>query len=348
MLTPLSPRLGRLAAIAIATLFAVAGATPAIAADKPGAHDVARKKKKDAAAKKGDAPSAQQAKRGKHAKRAGPKGGSTSPASAAPSEGKLPALSQVRRAEPKSTPRKATKAKKKKSAARGAKKRSASKSGDPTPRAGSPARGAASHRRSCDATALSIDRNGLEGRRLVLTDCAGKPTLAARQELSVLARPWTVALPDLTAVDAQAKRVPLGAHELAPGVRLLDEGLVTRLMAIAAKFPHLNLSLVSGYRPESRGSLHQAGRAIDVRATGVSNQELAAFCRTLPDTGCGYYPNSLFVHIDAREPGAGSASWIDASGPGEPPHYVSEWPPRAAPTELLAPAKPYDPAHSDG
>jgi hypothetical protein len=253
----------------------------------------------------------------------------------------------VRRAEPKSTPARATKARKKKSAARASKKGAASKSGDPTPSKRRAARGDAGRRRSCDATELAIDRSGLESQRLALTDCAGKPTLTARQELSVLARPWNVALPDLAVARAQAKRVPLGADKLAPGIRMLDEGLVLRLTAMAAKFPQLTLSLVSGYRPDSRGSLHQAGRAIDVRATGVSNQELAAFCRTLPDTGCGYYPNSLFLHIDVREPGAGSASWIDASGPGEPPHYVSEWPPQAAPKELPSPAKPYDQAHAD-
>lgn len=54
---------------------------------------------------------------------------------------------------------------------------------------------------------------------------------------------------------------------------------------------------------------------------------MVAFCKTLADTGCGFYPNSSFVHIDVREPGAGHVSWIDASGPGETPRYVSVWPP---------------------
>jgi hypothetical protein len=60
---------------------------------------------------------------------------------------------------------------------------------------------------------------------------------------------------------------------------------------------------------------------------GVSNEELVAFCKTLPDTGCGYYPNSSFVHVDVRNPGTGSVTWIDSSGPGEAPHYVKQWPP---------------------
>ena len=31
--------------------------------------------------------------------------------------------------------------------------------------------------------------------------------------------------------------------------------------------------------------------------------------------------------MDVRNPGTGSVTWIDASGPGEGPHYVSRWPP---------------------
>jgi hypothetical protein len=49
------------------------------------------------------------------------------------------------------------------------------------------------------------------------------------------------------------------------------------------------------------------------------------------DTGCGYYPNSSFVHVDVRQPGTGHVAWIDASGPGEPPHYVASWPPPPEP-----------------
>jgi len=65
---------------------------------------------------------------------------------------------------------------------------------------------------------------------------------------------------------------------------------------------------------------------LDLRVSGITNEELVAFCKTLRDTGCGYYPNSSFVHVDVRSAGAGSASWIDASGPGDAPHYVTQWP----------------------
>ena len=115
-------------------------------------------------------------------------------------------------------------------------------------------------------------------------------------------------------------------EEIAPSIRLLDKGLLTRLEAIARRFPGLPISIVSGYRPRSRGSLHQQARALDLRVSGIANETLVAFCRTLRDTGCGYYPNSSFVHVDVRNPGVGSATWIDASGPGEAPHYVQQWP----------------------
>ena len=55
------------------------------------------------------------------------------------------------------------------------------------------------------------------------------------------------------------------------------------------------------------------------------NGELFKLCRKLIDVGCGYYPNSKFVHMDVR-PGTGHPFWIDASGPGEPSKYVDSWP----------------------
>jgi hypothetical protein len=66
---------------------------------------------------------------------------------------------------------------------------------------------------------------------------------------------------------------------------------------------------------------------VDVKAApGVSNEQLVAYCRNVSDTGCGYYPNSSFVHLDVRAPRTGHVYWIDASGPGESPRYVAAWP----------------------
>ena len=64
------------------------------------------------------------------------------------------------------------------------------------------------------------------------------------------------------------------------------------------------------------GWLDHNGKAVDFRVTGVPNEVVRDFCRTLKNTGCGYYPNSTFVHLDVRE---SSAFWIDYSKPGEPP-----------------------------
>jgi Bacterial protein of unknown function (DUF882) len=197
--------------------------------------------------------------------------------------------------------------------------------------------------RPCLGAQVTVDRGGLEGEPLAPLDCHSKPRESARERLSLLARPWSVGRPRSlekassaqSAAGTKAKSAPArresgkAPFEVAPGIRLLDPGLLTRLDAIARRFPGRPVSLVSGYRPQSRGSQHQSGRALDLRVSGVRNEELVAFCKTLADTGCGYYPNSSFVHVDVRNPGTGSVTWIDASGPGEAPRYVRQWPPPA-------------------
>jgi hypothetical protein len=99
------------------------------------------------------------------------------------------------------------------------------------------------------------------------------------------------------------------------------------LQRVVDHFGARSVTVVSGYRPASLGSFHQSARALDFHLAGVRNEALVAFCRTLPDTGCGYYPNSSFVHMDVRPEGTGHVFWIDASGPGEPAQYVASWPP---------------------
>jgi hypothetical protein len=218
-------------------------------------------------------------------------------------------------------------------------------------------------KRPCLGDAIAIDRTGIEGQTMRLVDCHHEPLASGRVALSVLARPWGARKPDVLpkltpapaataregiarGSNAPATSSPHGAEEVAPGVRLLDIGLLRRLDAVAQRFPGKPLSLVSGYRPQSRGSQHQTGRALDFRVAGVSNEEFVAFCKTLRDTGCGYYPNSSFVHMDVRNPGTGSVSWIDASGPGEGPQYVRRWPP--APDEGGQPALPRGASAHDG
>ena len=42
------------------------------------------------------------------------------------------------------------------------------------------------------------------------------------------------------------------------------------------------------------------------------------YCRSLSQPGCGYYPNSVFVHVDVREH---HGQWVDWSSPGKRPRY---------------------------
>jgi hypothetical protein len=105
------------------------------------------------------------------------------------------------------------------------------------------------------------------------------------------------------------------------------------LQRIADAFPWRTIYIFSGYRPAPKGakpgghhSLHGEARAMDISVSGVPNEALFSICRKLDDIGCGFYPNSKFVHVDIRRPGTGHAYWIDISSPGEPSRYVDGWP----------------------
>src|SRR5690606_20733835 len=122
-----------------------------------------------------------------------------------------------------------------------------------------------------------------------LVDCQGVPVAETLAKLSVLARLRGSPRPTIE----KGESVPVvGNHadsEVSRGVRRLDPGLPIRLAKITERYPGRAISIVSGYRPQAKGSLHQHGRAIDIHVEGVSNLDLVAFCRTLQDTGCGYY-----------------------------------------------------------
>jgi uncharacterized protein YcbK (DUF882 family) len=103
----------------------------------------------------------------------------------------------------------------------------------------------------------------------------------------------------------------------------IDARLVTLLGIVSNHFGSRKIEVVSGFRPYTptqytQHSNHNHGKAIDFRIVGVPNEAVRDFCRTLKNTGCGYYPNSVFVHMDVREQ---SAFWIDYSKPGEAPRY---------------------------
>jgi len=179
----------------------------------------------------------------------------------------------------------------------------------------------------CTKTPVEVIR-GPEIDTFSLSTCEGGIAPLAVEQLSVAIRPGGAARPVTPLAELAKKK----GGELAPGVHRVDERLVARIQAVAEHFGKPNapvkMSIVSGYRPSSVGSMHATGRAVDFRLEGVKNEDVIAFCKTLTDTGCGFYPNSSFVHVDVREAGAGHVSWIDSSGPGETPHYVSTWPAR--------------------
>ncbi len=181
--------------------------------------------------------------------------------------------------------------------------------------------------RTCQKAPVEVVA-GAESATFALVDCQGSATNSAIDKLSILARPGSVAAPDdPAAADAKSR----GA-DVPFAVRRIDSRLVERLETVVDHFRAADgkperIRIVSGVRPRSTGSYHTSGRALDFRLDGVSDEALVAFCKTLPDTGCGYYPNSGFVHMDVRDPGTGHVAWIDASRPGERPHYVSSWPP---------------------
>ncbi len=194
----------------------------------------------------------------------------------------------------------------------------------------------------CVRDAVHFERGfGGDAENVVLTRCDGRASSEAIDQLSILVRPMSAARP--TPLASRIRRA--AHHEFLPGVKRIHEGLVIRLQQVVDRFHAERVTLVSGYRPTSLGSFHQSARALDVHVEGVRNEALVEFCRTLPDTGCGYYPNSSFVHIDVRPAGTGHVYWIDASGPGEPARYVSTWPPKdtALLTSGIAPPDPAAP-----
>jgi len=189
----------------------------------------------------------------------------------------------------------------------------------------------------CMRTPVELERKE-ERVTVALETCDGSPAPFAVEHLSLMARA-NPASPTPVDMSALAKK---SSPELAPGVRRLDVRLVERLQRVVDRFSkdgHAppRVVLVSGYRPAAERGFHRDGRALDFRLEGVKNEDLVAFCKTLSDVGCGYYPNSPFVHMDVRDAGAGHVAWIDGSGPGEPPRYVATWPP---PLEDATPAEP--------
>lgn len=106
-------------------------------------------------------------------------------------------------------------------------------------------------------------------------------------------------------------------------VMLLNPRLLVLLQQVADRFPGKTFEIISGFRPYEEGneSKHSQGRAIDFRLIGAPNKEVYGFIKTLSNVGAGYYPNSVFVHLDVRDK---TVLWTDVSGVGQKPRYTSK------------------------
>lgn len=169
---------------------------------------------------------------------------------------------------------------------------------------------------------VTLIRTDGEHDRFRLLECDGSVSADSLDRLSTLLRPVGVARPELP---LPSEPNASDTSEWVDGVKLVHPRLFWVLQRVAQAFPWRAITIVSGYRRESHG-YHPRGRAADISVHGIDNTVLFEFCRTLNDVGCGYYPNNKFVHVDVREFGSKHPSWVDIAEPGQPSHYVDQWP----------------------
>jgi uncharacterized protein YcbK (DUF882 family) len=135
----------------------------------------------------------------------------------------------------------------------------------------------------------------------------------------------------IVTVRDRAGKVPKAAHPVFTrmlrakngATHAIDGRLVALVGIVSDHFGGRRIEVISGYRPYSTKqhtahSNHNIGHAIDFRVIGVPNEVVRDYCRTLRNVGVGYYPNSVFVHMDVRQD---PAFWVDFSRPGEAPRY---------------------------
>jgi len=175
-----------------------------------------------------------------------------------------------------------------------------------------------------------------------LLDCDRRVRADALRDLSLLARPRGLQRPsdeELSAFDSGAR-----PGFLTEEVRELHPGLLERLQTLSEAVQGHPIEILSGFRPDAAiTSRHHHGRALDLRVQGVERETVRDVLVAIDGSGVGWYPNSIFVHLDVRDQ---STYWVDESGPGEAPRYVrgARPPDRgSAPTPQSAPEAPEAP-----
>lgn len=103
-----------------------------------------------------------------------------------------------------------------------------------------------------------------------------------------------------------------GEHWVFP----IEPRLLKVVFRAAYHFRRQTVEVISGYRRPSRRreGHHAEGLAIDLRIPGVEASVLAAYFRSIPRLGIGWYthPKTKFVHVDVRDV---SFHWLDHSPP---------------------------------
>ena len=176
-------------------------------------------------------------------------------------------------------------------------------------------------------TSKDKDKKGEAGKKSEPASYASKPKTPGVVHVKRLA---TTEEADVRILDKKGKVQPTALKSFEKIMRSpsgaahpIEPRLLALLTTVSNHFGSRKIEIVSGFRPftptqYTPHSNHNHGKAIDFRVVGVPNEAVRDFCRTLKNVGCGYYPNSTFVHMDVRE---SSAFWIDYSKPGEPPRY---------------------------
>lgn len=174
---------------------------------------------------------------------------------------------------------------------------------------------------------LDVDKKGPKGKAAEASTYAMKPKTPGVVHIKRLA---TTEEQDIRISDRRGRVSPTALKSFEKLLRSpsgmshpIEARLVQLLGIVSNHFGSRKIEVVSGFRPYTPTqynphSNHMHGKAVDFRVVGVPNEVVRDFCRTLKNVGCGYYPNSVFVHMDVRDT---SAFWIDYSKPGEPPRY---------------------------